>query len=244
MRVVQISDIHIDQPDIQPYEIDVRTNFVKCLSEVVGLNPDWIVVTGDLCNRGGISETYSWIKEQLDRCGIPYEVIPGNHDDTRVLMNVFYPDMDQAELYFSRIWEGQEMLFLDTRPAKMSEEQWNWLDEKLSVGPSVRHIFIHHPPSLMAVGYMDKNHAFQEDQRSRFLSLVQKYERRYYIHCGHYHCDKIKLDGNMIISICPTTFFQLKSDPMDFELDHKLPGYKVIDIEGEQVSTRSKYLIN
>ena len=89
MRIIQISDIHIDLPEVNPYEIDVRNNFIRVLEETVRLSPDYIVVTGDLCNRGGDIEIYAWIKLQLESTSIPYEVIPGNHDDRQLLDDAF-----------------------------------------------------------------------------------------------------------------------------------------------------------
>ena len=242
MRIIQLSDIHIDLPEENPYDIDVRKNFTDCLAKTKELNPDWLVVTGDLCNRGGDIESYNWIKTCLDNTEIPYEVIPGNHDDSRILMSVFYPDMGGNELYFSRKWGDHKVLFLDTRPAQMSEVQWKWLDGKLE-SEDVKIIFMHHPPKLMDVGYMDANHALKEDQRNRFKGLMQKYNRPFYIFCGHYHCDKVLANGATTISISPATFFHLRSDPVEFQLDHKVPGFKVIDLNGDRVTMKSEYLV-
>ena len=53
MRIIQITDLHIDEKGEFPFNINVRKNFTNILKRVRDLEPDHLVLTGDLCYRTG-----------------------------------------------------------------------------------------------------------------------------------------------------------------------------------------------
>ena len=73
MIIVQLSDLHVGsqfQPEV----------FEKVLSEVNDLNPDAIIITGDLTNEGLIKE-YEKCKELVSKFTCKKIItISGNHD--------------------------------------------------------------------------------------------------------------------------------------------------------------------
>ena len=89
MRIIQLTDLHVGEAGELGYGVDVRANFLKILDAARQLNPDRIVVTGDLCMHTGSAPVYEWMKAQLDDTGIGYEVISGNHDTPTLLSEVF-----------------------------------------------------------------------------------------------------------------------------------------------------------
>lgn len=72
-----------------------------------------MIVAGDLCHKTGIKETYLWIKSQLNETSIPYCVIPGNHDTSPVLAEVFGLDGEllDEELYYDRKFVDGNVIF-------------------------------------------------------------------------------------------------------------------------------------
>ena len=85
MKIIQITDLHIDKENEYPYDIDVRRNFKRVLNAARRQKPDHLVISGDLCYQDGETEIYEWIKLQLDNSKIPYDIIAGNHDDSHML---------------------------------------------------------------------------------------------------------------------------------------------------------------
>ena len=94
MKICLITDIHIDAPGELPIGLDTRLQFVQTIQKIKEKKYDFMIVAGDLCHKTGIKETYLWIKSQLNETSIPYCVIPGNHDTSPVLAEVFGLDGD------------------------------------------------------------------------------------------------------------------------------------------------------
>ena len=114
MKIVQVTDLHIDRENESPYEIDVRRNFKRVLNAIRRLKPGHIVVSGDLCYNVGETEIYDWIKGQLDRIKIPYDIIAGNHDDSKMMAEAFNLKhlMNDDELYYAKKLGKATCIFL------------------------------------------------------------------------------------------------------------------------------------
>ena len=89
MKIIQLTDLHLDQEGEIPFEIDVRQNFLRLLDAALRLRPDHLVITGDLCYREGEEEIYQWLYEQLEAQPVPYHILPGNHDNTEMMAGEF-----------------------------------------------------------------------------------------------------------------------------------------------------------
>ncbi|MEZ4984156.1 MAG: hypothetical protein R2795_03820 [Saprospiraceae bacterium] len=75
MRLIQLTDLHIAEAGISPYDIDVRGNFIEALEQLRTISFDLLVISGDLCYDVGTLSTYQYIKETLADYGYPYTVI-------------------------------------------------------------------------------------------------------------------------------------------------------------------------
>ena len=71
MRIVQLADLHFGTED--PRAIDAAA------SRIDGLEPDVIVVSGDMTQRGKHRE-FQAARDWIDTLGRPTLVVPGNHD--------------------------------------------------------------------------------------------------------------------------------------------------------------------
>ena len=106
-RVLQLSDLHVcapggrvagrlDTPAILRAAID------RLLARLDAISPvDAVLVSGDLSDDG-TAESYDFVREQLDRLGLPLLVLPGNHDARDALRAAFadLPGMPGAGLPF------------------------------------------------------------------------------------------------------------------------------------------------
>ncbi len=229
-RIVVITDPHLGPAKVKPKEIDIRARFEAALSMVVELKAEALVLNGDLSMEDPDLEVYLYIKAQVDKTGIPTFVIPGNHDDSTMLAKVFGLEnfLHNGELYYeAEVLPGQKALFLDSALGILSEAQVQWVQEKIRELRSPRMVFIHHSPLETGVGFMDKNYGLKNAQR--FLKILE-YAGGALLFCGHYHVDRVISHNSLTILLTPSLLYQIDPDAVDFKMDHRLPGIRVVDI--------------
>ena len=113
-RVAQITDLHLRQTLAGSSScVDRRSRempqlLAKALRHLAGHNVDMVALTGDLvdvpnyilehddyyaypCQEilAAAETDYRWLKETLEQAGLPYMVLPGNHDAEAVMRRVF-----------------------------------------------------------------------------------------------------------------------------------------------------------
>ena len=235
MRIAQITDLHIDAEGETLLGVDVRGNFLKLLEVVRELCPQRIVLSGDLSNREDDRSVYAWIKSQLDSLAIPYELISGNHDDPKVMAEVFgrQADLHHQELYFAREWDGWPVFFLDTTTGFLSLIQQEWLKEQLRQCNREAIIFMHHPPFFADVPHMDNKYPLRN--RDDVEKILFAHPHSLTIFSGHYHVEKCINKRNVTAYITPSGYFQIDQHHEDFQVDHYRPGLREITLNGEAI---------
>ncbi len=242
LKIAQITDLHIGQEGEDTYGVDVRQNFLSILAAVKSHQPDYLVVSGDLCYRDGETGIYHWIKNHLDNSGLPYELLSGNHDDPTMLADVFSreADLEDGELFYTRNWKDHSVIFLDTTPGTVSDQQLEWLEAQLAKQSGTALIFMHHPPLLAGLQFMDQRHPLQN--RKAVQKVLEKHPHPIHIFTGHYHSEKSIQQQNYSVHITPACFFQISPFSSDFEVDHYRIGYRWIEWNGVQLRHSVRYL--
>ena len=243
MRIALITDLHTGLEGEHPFHVNLRKNFVTILKALAPLAPDMLVLGGDLCLRDGDTQIYFWQKARIDEMQIPYFIIPGNHDDTTLLSNVFdtLPTLREGEIYHQEVIRGHEMIFLDTHKGYLSSRQKRWLKQNLAQCQSSRlTIFMHHPPELMNVPHMDRNHALQD--RVEVMSLLLGSKTPLDVFCGHYHVEKTISIKHINIHVTPSCYFQIDDQLQTFSIAHKNIGYRIIDLDRDRIEHMVYYL--
>ncbi|HKK61795.1 MAG TPA: metallophosphoesterase, partial [Bacteroidales bacterium] len=95
LTFVHLTDIHV-APGAES-EADLR----DVVSDINNLEPDFVVVTGDLTNNG-TNAALEAAKNVLDRLDVPYYAIPGNHETNW---------SESAGLKFNELWGNDRFLF-------------------------------------------------------------------------------------------------------------------------------------
>ncbi len=211
--------------------VDVRQNFLDALAHLKELKPNCLVLGGDISNIVGDRSTYEWVKKQLDPLPFPYYVVPGNHDDSTLIAEVFRMthDLHNKELYYALPLEGRPTLFLDSSKGELSPEQWTWFREYLNVlRDNNVLVFMHHPPIPADVVFMDTRYPFR--QSAEFIELVKDLPCHVTVVCGHYHVEKEVQRGNLLVLLSPSTFYQMKHDTLEFAVDNYRIGIREIDL--------------
>lgn len=242
MRIAQITDIHISAADERPHDVDTRAHFLRVLDAVQKEHPDQIVITGDLCFREAVDETYAWIADQLRGIAFPVTILAGNHDSQHVLQRHFpeHYHLETDEMFCQADWGHVPVFLLDTARGRMSETQYDWLASSLPKTAGSVIVFMHHPPLYCGVPHMDEKYAFREIPRIQ--QMLQATEHSFHIFCGHYHVERTLRVANQLIHITPSTFFQIDATQTDFGIDHRRPGYRMIEVDGDRVHSACRYL--
>ncbi len=237
-RLVFITDLHIGQPDADTYGVDVRANFLNVLEEVRALQPEALIIGGDICFREPDAEVYAWVRSQLEALPFPALAIAGNHDEAPLMKEVLGLDSAHAhELFFRHDFNGWPALFLDTSKAACSEAQYAWFERQLAeVGEAL--VFLHHPPFAAGVPYMDRNHAFGEP---RLAALLAGHGHPLHLFCGHYHVELSVHRRQLNVHITPSLFFQISRQTPDFAVDHYRVAWRLIELDGSHLRHEVRY---
>ena len=243
MRIIFITDLHTGSPGEYPFGVDVRRNFITILDAIRKHEFDFLALGGDLCLNEASAGIYTWQKEHLDALGKPYHIIAGNHDDQSLLANTFSLSTlsDQPEVYYKVLYGQEVFLFLDTGRQRTSDRQKKWLKEALRQHASKQIVvFMHHPPALMAVPFMDKGYALED--RDEVLGLFLNHPMPIHVFCGHYHVQKSLYIQHVAIHITPSLFVQINQFEQDFVIDHQRIAYRLIGLKQHRLSTSVHYL--
>ena len=124
MRLVQITDLHIDpeNPEVGKPALD---KFRRIMASVVRYDPAAIIVTGDLCLDQPRPDIYEAIAAELSVYQGPIHLIGGNHDSIPQMSEQFglQARLKQGELYYTEYFGNREVLFLDTHRGGVSPQQ-------------------------------------------------------------------------------------------------------------------------
>src|ERR671932_2775154 len=139
--IAQISDLHCGETHFVPNLLE------RAISEVNDLEPDVVVVSGDLTTFG-FKEEYALAKEYLDRVECEaVVVIPGNHDSR----NVGYVHFE--ELFGERNSvmhvDGVSVVAVDSTEPDLDHGQigrgrYRWIEEQFATPANLRVFVLYH----------------------------------------------------------------------------------------------------
>lgn len=235
MKIIQITDLHIGDEGEDTHGVDVRQNFQHVLNTVRERRPDQIVLTGDLCLDTGNPSVYQWVRSHLDFLGIPYAVIGGNHDLSPMLAQSFNIShlLTGNELFYKSVFEGHPVFFLETSSGEMSVSQLEWLKSELESLDRNAVLFMHHPPLLGGVAFMDEKYALRN--MPEVQSILFNFPHQLTVFCGHYHVEKTLCAQNTTVHITPSTYFQIDAQAKGFRVDHYRIACREINLRSDGV---------
>ncbi len=194
MLIAQMTDIHIGfAPGEEPEELN-HSRFRAALDRLYEApsRPDMLVLTGDVTDKGD-RESFARLAALLAGCPFPVWPIVGNHDSRAGLLGAF-PHVHAADdgfVHYVLEQEGLRIVLLDTiEPGRhggaFCEARQGWLTARLDEAPDTPTlIFMHHPPVVSGIDWMDPDPA--EGWVQRFGAAVEGRGNVLAIHCGHLH---------------------------------------------------------
>ncbi|MYC13992.1 MAG: PQQ-binding-like beta-propeller repeat protein [Gemmatimonadetes bacterium] len=198
-KLVQITDTHVVTEGEMLTSGEVLAEALQRL--VREADPDLIVVSGDLTNRGELAEL-SRFREAQETVSTPVFPLFGGHDGNEERHeggsadNTFTRNFEAVlgPSYYSFDWGGRHFAFYPNEQSFFSladqerKEVWFWAD--LALQPADREIVVvvHTPPPVS------------------FLEALSRYNVRLVLH-GHWHSSKVFSYKEMVVAATPAFCF-------------------------------------
>ncbi|SFX60350.1 metallophosphoesterase [Marinospirillum alkaliphilum] len=225
-RLVQLTDPHLlADPTARYRGLDTRQRFLAGLQLARRLQPDLLLLTGDLA-QDEAAATYQWLYQQLQASGLTWRWLPGNHDAPELMQawssSVFHDQTPHWQLLgLDSHWPGQVAGYL-------SATELERLQQALT-DPRPLLVALHHPPIKVNSRWMD---AISLDNASNFWQLVDKLDLKQQLKlliCGHVHQPLSRQQGHTRVLACPSTAAQFTPQQDEFSIDDKaLPALRLI----------------
>ncbi len=226
--IAHLSDLHLGSQYFVPNLLD------RTLVEVNDLQPDIVVVTGDLTNMGYRQE-FREAREYLDRLTCPdVLVVPGNHDSR----NVGYAHFERLfATRESRIHkQGVTMLGVDSSEpdldyGRIGRHRYPWIRETFMENPEDVKIFmLHH--HLLPIPGTGRERNIVNDAGDVLEVLVECGVDL--VLSGHKHVPYAwRLEDMYVVNAGTVATLRLRGDTK--------PCYNVVDIAGEHVTVSRHY---
>ena len=248
-RILNITDLHVI-PEIggEIYGIDSFASLERVLECGLSLDPDLIIVTGDMVEHGDCA-SYLRVGQLLRSTGLPVFVLPGNHDSPKHMArdlcgeNIRYVDHhDQG---------GWRMIFLDSHVdgqgyGKLSIEQQKLLEKSLEHSSSL-HVLVtlHHTPIAPCPSFN-----CQLVGAGEFLELLSSRANVRAVIAGHAHVECDARYKGIQVMTTPATSAQCIHEPAstckdleNFHASHRMDrsrhGFRILDL-GSDGALRSQ----
>ncbi|MCS6822960.1 MAG: metallophosphoesterase [Cytophagaceae bacterium] len=234
MIVAIITDIHLTPDGSNPQGLPVWDNFFWALSDARKNDAEMLILTGDLCYDVGNADTIQKVKNILVDSGIEHYAIPGNHDDPKMLCDVFgYEMKDKRMKPFSIKKKNATWYFLDSSDYTLCMEDLMFvLNDNTE---SMKLTCIHHPLCKGASLFMDTHHALKnyDDVYSILLKTNQPVS---FFH-GHYHIESQLNLNDFNFYLTPSTFYQIDGQSAHHVVSSVRPAYRLVNIGDKNLHT-------
>ncbi len=156
---------------------------LKTLDDLRGLEVEWLVITGDIVDGAGSRDDAVAAKRALDGCGIPYAVVPGNHDLEVRQTRQWCKTWGRRRSYYAEERDGIRWLMLDTARGDLSDAQHEWLGKQLEKDRNVPTCLCTHWPVMLRDGELESSFPSSE----YLLEKIAIHPHVIAIYGGHKH---------------------------------------------------------
>ncbi len=210
---VQMTDTQLGFAECRTFEQD-SLNCMVAVGMVNALNPDFVVITGDLVDNPVVEREMSCYLDVQEALIPEVYQLPGNHD-----YRPGYPGQTLEEKVdsfkalrgdnrFAFVHKKTGFLGFDSNIIKedngrLEAEQYQWMEEQLAgMAGKCRQIFLfcHCPLVLESLDEPETYDSFSFPMRARYMELFKKYGVTA-LFTGHLHrCNDIEIDGIRMIT--------------------------------------------
>lgn len=240
---MNITDLHVI-PEIggEIYGVDSFASLHRVLEYGLSLDPDLIIVTGDMVEHGD-SASYLRVGQVLRSTGLPVFILPGNHDSPKH----FAKDLCGENIRFVDYHDqgGWRMVFLDSHVdgqgyGKLSVEQQARLEKTLEHSSSLFVLVaLHHTPIAPCPSFN-----CQLVGAAEFLEQLSSRPNVRAVIAGHAHIECNARYKDIQVMTTPATSAQCIHEPaanckdlVDFHASHRLDnsrhGFRILDLDSD-----------
>lgn len=229
IRLVQISDTHFGRdPDFEFDGVNPRRSLGGLIGQIrreeSGVAA--FLATGDLSHDAS-PESYTALREALQRLAAPVFCIPGNHDDPGTMRRflsggrVVCPEAAQLG--------GWHLIFLSThlqgsQGGALDPGQLTALEEALAARPQPHALIaLHHPPVPIGSPWMD---AMGLENGEDLFAVLDRHPQVRAVIWGHIHQEVDALRNGVHLWGAPSTCVQFKPGATRYERDDRPPGHR------------------
>ncbi len=209
LLVAQITDIHIGfDPDAGEDEFNYL-RFLQVRDHILAheVQPDVLILSGDLAD-GGDPNSYARLRNAVKDLPFPVYPMTGNHDTRSVLVKTF-PGFENEDgfVQYAIELDGLRILCLDSldqgrHGGAFCEKRAAWVTRELTSHPDTpTMIFLHHPPIVAGIDWMDPKAS--EPWYKRFHATVSGHKNIVGIQTGHLHRPVFSQVEGIPISVTP-----------------------------------------
>ncbi|MEC9483820.1 MAG: phosphodiesterase [Halomonas sp.] len=237
MRLIQVTDCHLHADP----EAHSRMGFpLRQLQAVVErakkLRPDVLLVSGDI-SQDETPASYRHAAAAFAGFDCPWFWLPGNHDRPQLMAEL-------REIHDEIDLDQWRLLILDTQVpgqvhGELGQARLQQLAWRLEEDDRPTLLAMHHPPVEVGSEWMD---AIGLADREALWQTLAAYGQVRGILCGHIHqafaARHASPFGEIAVYGCPATSDQFLGGSPGFAIDEaSRPGLRVVDLEGERLST-------
>ncbi len=242
-KIIQLTDSHLfSDIDGGMYGLKTLESFKAVCAEVAQLSCDLILATGDI-SQDESQQSYEYFRDVLLPTKVPTHVIPGNHDDIRLMSKVFGTGSISCEKRV--VLGGWQILMLSTQqPSQvagfLSDGELEWLELNLLNDSLKTVVCIHHHPIAMGSRWLDQIGLQNSDA---LFAILAKNPQVKALLWGHVHQASDEMRAGLRLMSSPSTCIQFKPRTDQFELDMVAPGYRWMELyESGEIKTGIKRL--
>jgi 3',5'-cyclic-AMP phosphodiesterase len=264
-RFVHLTDTHIMaggrwKARNGEFEFDTEASLRQVVQAVRALDPApaFAVLGGDLASpdlleRGRTltaeeyEPSYRLLAEILAELPCPVRLLVGNHDHRVAFNRVLRPDAPapDAPHYYAFDHQGYHFVALDSQePGQaggfVDPQQLRWLRDDLArhrEQPTI--VFVHHHPWPLGLQWIDTMTLRNGDE---VVGALGAHPDVRWIVCGHVHLDQAIQRGRLTMLTTPSTCVQLSKVVPAGKILPGPPGFRVVDVDGDALSTRVIHL--
>ena len=240
--IVQISDTHLfGDKNRKINGSNSYLNLKTVLNYVTStITPDLIFVTGDL-SQDCTFESYQHLSNLLNKTGIRYRLLPGNHDDVDVINKVFEYDWIKDSVDYGVSFYNWFVYVVDTSvypdvSGALSSVQLKNLEMNLNKNKDMPTIvFMHHHPIPVKSEWLD-NYILKNPEN--FNQIIKSNKQIKAVLFGHIHQIFEQNINGVLYASAPASCYQVMPNTKTFTIDKLVPGFRLIELNGENFNSK------
>ncbi len=236
VKILQVTDLHIlPKADGTLLGVSTEQYFELVLQHAHRHHErfDLMLLTGDLA-QDPCRESYQRIRRILSHYDTPCICLPGNHDDFVMMREILAPAPVGCERR-RRLGDWQIICLNSQREGSpaglLAPDELNYLGAQLRLHPDLHTLIaVHHHCIPSDSSWMDTMMIANSDE---LFARIANHPNVKAIICGHVHQVLEKKRNGVQLLGTPASCFQFLPGCRQFALDHKPPGYRVLELAAD-----------